>query len=457
MIRQRVTDFLHRLRVPGLGRNSALSSLQAMVGALVLFGSYKALILWHGANALGLWSLIGAFTLSIRLLDPSGGASIGRFVAIAQANEARGSTEEHSAATYADSALIVMMLLYLTLCLLAWLPIQWILKTQIDDPTALMDAMIAYPFMMALVPAMVLGMSCADALDGIQRADLRASVMIGGFAILVVMIFALVPRFGLVGFAVAQIVQYLGVAIASRVLLAQRLNGAGLLPISWSFEAAMELLRYGFKLQLASFATAFADPLTKMLLNQYGGLSVLGIYEVSSKIVVQIRAFIVGAAIPLLPVFAIDSDLPIEDRRALISKSNRIVFLASLGMVALAVVGSPILSLVLFGEVSVTLLVFTSVLAGGYFFNTLALPFYLQAQAIGALKWNILGQFSIGALTVSVGPILAPQLGSYAIVIAFALGLSLAGAIFIFKGLTRNHMNITNAWGINGPQRSRRH
>lgn len=436
------------LRVPGLARNSAMSSLQAVAGAVVLFGSYKALVMWHGPDALGLWSLIGAFTLSIRLFDPSGGASIGRFVAIAQANEARGSTGVHSAITYADSALIVMMMLYTVMCLIAWLPIQWLLETQIDDPATLKDAMAAFPVMLALVPVIVFGTSCADALDGIQRADLRALAMIGGFGILAAMIFALVPRYGLIGFAVAQVIQYLVVAVVARMLLIKKLDEAKLLPTSFNLHASKELLRYGFKLQAASLANTLAEPLTKVLLNHFGGLSILGIYEISSKLVVQIRSVIVGAAVPLLPVFATETGLTKDGPGSLIRKSNRVVAMASLAMFLLSIVGGPVLSWLILDEINTTLLEFTAILATGFAFNTLALPFYLQAQATGVLKWNILGQLSIGLVTIATGPIFATLLGGHGIVLAFALGLSVAGAIFILSGLIRNNINLRNAWGI---------
>jgi hypothetical protein len=164
--------------------------------------------------------------------------------------------------------------------------------------------------------------------------------------------------------------------------------------------------------------------------------------------VVQIRSFIVGAAVPLLPVFATETGLTDNKPRSLMRKSNRVVAIASLVMFLLSIAGGPILSWLILDEINTTLLEFTAILATGFAFNTLALPFYLQAQATGVLKWNILGQLSIGAVTIATGPILATLIGGHGIVLAFALGLSVAGAIFILSGLIRNNINLRSAWGI---------
>lgn len=44
--------------------------------------------------------------------------------------------------------------------------------------------------------------------------------------------------------------------------------------------------------------------------------------------------------------------------------------------------------------------------------------------------WNICGTFAIGFTTVTTGPLLVPVMGPIAVIIAFALGLVVAGFIF---------------------------
>lgn len=442
---QRTRDQAARLMQKGLGRNVAMAVTQAGIGIVALFVSYRTVVAWHGTAMLGLWSLIGAFTLSIRMLDPSGGATIGRFIAIA-ADRREGSARGASPAQYADTALVLLVGLYAVLSMLAWYPLSLVLRSQIVDPAGLAVALDLLPVMLGLVVAMTIGASCADALDGLNRADLRAGVMIAGYLLFLALVLALVPRFGLMGMATAQLAQYVLVAGVARILACRYIDGLVLLPMTFDRSVAREMVGYGMKLQTASLANFLADPLVRVLLNYFGGLTVVGAYELASKLVVQIRSLIVSGAMPLIPVLAVTRTLNEIKAIQLVRRANRGVAALAVVMAVTSLVATPVLSWFVLGRVDPVVMTLSVLLVAGYAVNILSLPLYLHSQAVGQLKGNILGQFAIGATTMTLGLPLATVLGPTAVVGAFAIGLGVASAIFIAASLRTNGIAWRQIW-----------
>lgn len=415
----------------GLSRNMVMSALQSLAAIGALFLSYRLVILALGQEALGLWSLLMALTLAVRLFDPTGGSTVGRFVAIAGKSQARGDSAGPSAAQYVDTAILLLFTLYAMLAATAFVPLGWLLRSQIDDSAQLNVALGVLPLLLGLMAANVLAMSNSDAIDGIGRADMRAAIMIASYVVQLALVWWWLPLFGLSGLALAQLAQYGFITLASRALLRRHISELGWLPRHGSRAVARQMIGYGTKLQLSALGLLLADPLLRLLINHYAGLSLLGLYELASKLVVQLRALLASAMMPLIPQFATHGGSMGEEDQALFRKMVRLVMLAAAGIAVVAIAASPILSWTILGRVEKELILLTAILAAGYLGNTISLIHYLQAQASGRMLWNIVGTFAIGAATLIFGPLLVPVLGPVAVVVGFALGLALAGFIFI--------------------------
>jgi O-antigen/teichoic acid export membrane protein len=415
----------------GLNRNMVMSGLQSLAAIGALFLSYRLVILALGQEALGLWSLLIALTLAVRLFDPTGAAVVGRFVAIAGKEQARGESAGPTAAQYVDTATLLLFALYAVLASAAFAPLGWLLHSQIDDPAQLNVALGVLPLLLGLMVANVVALSNSDAIDGIGRADMRAAIMIASYLVQLALVWWWLPLFGLAGLALAQMAQYGFITLASRAMLRRHISGLGWLPRHGSKAVARQMVGYGTKLQLSTLALLLADPLLRLLINHYAGLSLLGLYELASKLVVQLRALLVSAMMPLIPRFAAHGGSMGEEDQALFRKMVRLVKLVAAGIAAVAIAASPILGWTMLGRIDNELILLTAILAAGYFGNTVSLIHYLQAQASGRMFWNITGTFAIGAATVTFGPLLVPVMGPVAVIVGFALGLAFAGFIFI--------------------------
>lgn len=415
----------------GLSRNIVMSGLQSLTAICVLFLSYWLIIMVLGQDALGLWSLLMALTMTVRLFDPTAGSTVGRFVAIVCKEQGQGDDPLRLAAQYIDTAILILFALYAVLSTIAFFPLNWLLQSQIDDPAQLTVASKVLPFLLALMVANVLALSNTDAIDGIGRSDVRAAIMMASYLIQLAFVWWWLPLFGLTGMALAQIVQYGFIAVASRIILRRHIAGLGWLPRYVSKAVARQMVGYGTKLQISALALLLADPLLRLLINSYGGLSMLSLYELASKLVVQLRSLLVSAMTPLIPRFASHGGALTEVDQDLFRRMVMLVSLTAAGIAITSIAASPILGWIMLGRIDIDLILLTAILAAGYFGNTVSLIHYLEAQASGRLFWNICGTFAIGLTTVTMGPLLVPMIGPVAVIIAFALGLVVAGFIFI--------------------------
>lgn len=427
-----------------LSRNMVMSGLQSAAAIAALFLSYRLVLQDLGREALGLWSLLTALTLVIRLFDPTGAATIGRFVAIARKEVVSAESGSPSGAAYIDTALVLMMLLYSTLALLAYIPVGWLLESQLDDSARLASALHVLPFLLCLMVVSVIAATNSDAIDGIGRADIRAAIMIASYFVQLALVWWLLPRFQLAGFALAQIGQYLFVTLVARGFLRHHITDLGWVPRRARRDLVRELIGYGAKLQLAALASVAADPLLRLLINHYSGLSLLGIYELAYKLVFQLRALLVSSLLPLIPQFASrGAGLDANDQK-IFHRVNRLTFWTSLGVLIATCAAAPLLSLTMFGKIDIHLFNITAILAAGFFFNTISVVHYLQAQAEGRLFWNIIGQFSIGTCLIVLGPIIQFFVGPIGVIVAYAIGLTASGVIF--KTSNTHYLNRRSQW-----------
>ena len=415
----------------GLSRNMLMSGLQSLTAICVLFLSYRLVILILGQEALGLWSLMMALTLAVRLFDPTSGTTVGRFVAIAGQEQALDNDAEPSGAQYIDTAIMLLFAFYIFLATISFLPLSWLLHSQIDDAAQLDTALTVLPLLLGLMVANVVALSNSNAIDGIGRSDIRAAIMMSSYLFQLGLVWWWLPLFGLAGLALAQIAQFGFIAVVSRAVLRRYIFGLGWLPRPVSKPVASQMVGYGSKLQLSAFALLLADPLLRLLINHYAGLSLLGLYELASKLVVQLRGLVVSAMTPLIPRFASHGGAMNEADIALFRRVVRLVTLAGVGFITISIVASPILGWIMLGRIDRDLILLTVILAVGYLGNTLGLTHHLQAQASGRMFWNICGNFAIGLITVTVGPLLLPTMGPIALIVAFAMGLVVSGVIFI--------------------------
>jgi O-antigen/teichoic acid export membrane protein len=177
----------------------------------------------------------------------------------------------------------------------------------------------------------------------------------------------------------------------------------------------------------------FYDPLTKALLSKFGGLSMVGYFEMASKMIRQLRLLIVSANQVLLPAIANLKEKTPEKIQSVYLTSYQLVFYLALPLFSLIIVCTPIISVLWIGYYESIFVTFGILLAIGWFLNTLSAPAYYANLGTGELRWNVVGHTVILLLNAILGFLLGVSYDGIGVVIAFVVSLAFGGSIIYFS------------------------
>lgn len=393
----------------GLGRNSAWNLAEVALSSLILFILYR-LILGHlGVTALGVWSLVLATTSMARVADLGAAGGLGRYVALAQAKNEPSETS----LIYVETALFTNTILYLALGAVIYWPAWWALG-HFTRGESIEEARRLLPYAIASFTLQNISNVVASALIGFHRSYQKSMLMLFTLTIQGAVALATVKVLGLRGIALAQIVQYVLLLCLGWALVVRAATGSFslLIPHRMGISALRDLLGFGARLQALNIASFLYEPVTKFVLSSTLGLATLGLYEVASRGILQVRQVLVAPSQNLTPLFTAEmhanpEGVPILYRRAFITMS--LAATAAMGAMA---VGSPIISFIWLSRLEPAFVIFSIILAIGWFANIISVPGYYLGIASAHMRWNMAG----GALTAVLAPtaayLLAKLLGA---------------------------------------------
>jgi O-antigen/teichoic acid export membrane protein len=396
-----------------------------VASAGVLFFLYRFLVRAIGIEAVGIWSVVLATTAVGRLADFGVAGSITRFVA-----RALGQGLPHKAAEYAQTAILTAAAVFCVLGLIAYPILHRVLGLVIPvrslgAATALLPYALA-SFWLASVGAVVQG-----AIDGTHRIDLRSRVVVVASLVYFVSAVVLVQHRGLLGLALAQLLQGGFVLVSSWIVLRRCLPTLPWLPGVWRSAAFKEVVAFGAQLQLISITILLAEPTTKALLARFGGLSAAGYFEMATRMVQQVRGLLISTNQVLVPAFA---DLQERGRDLVLGlyrDSFRVVAYLAVPLLSGLFALIPLISEWWIGHYEATFVRFAMLLAVGWFVNILCAPAYFLGVGTGQMRWNVLGNVTTGVVNVIGGITLGLQYDGTGVVVAAVVALSVGSLIIL--------------------------
>jgi O-antigen/teichoic acid export membrane protein len=396
-----------------LARNAIFSASQVLIGAAIIFFLYRFINDTLGPAALGIWSVVLAAASATRLADLGVSASATRFVA---AYIARG--DQKTAAQVVEIAATSSFLMLAVALSLLYYPLDLVLSL-IFDSNHLLEAQAVLPY--AMVSLFIGGVAVVfqSSLDGCQRMDLRVALVLTSQVAMVLLAVVLVPKFGLVGLALAQIGQGALLLILGWWLIVKRFFSLRFNPMNWSPGLFREMFGYGANLQVASLSMLLIDPLTKALLAKYGGPAIAGYFEIANQVVLRVRSLIVAANQAIVPKIAELSEVYPERLGVFYRQNIRILMYTAFPIFSLLFACSEGFSLLVVGSVSPDLVLLIKLSTLFWLTNLFAGPAYFINQGTGAVRWNTLSHVCMGVTNGICGWALGSSIGAEGVVLAY--------------------------------------
>lgn len=360
---------------------------EVIVSGIILFFLYRIIIKDLSIEALGIWSLVMATTSLGRLADLGTASGLSRFVAASMAKN-----ENDKAIYYAETAVLTNFILYLVIAVVIWGPAHFALQFMTDG-TALVKAHELLPYALISFILMSVTSATTGALVGQQRSDQKSMIIIVGLFVQLFIALLFVPDYGLPALAWAQTAQYMLIAFASWGIFLKNHFGIWTFrfPIKWRLDVLKELIGFGVRLQAISIVSFLYEPVVKFLMSSFGGLEALGFYEMTQRLVLQIRQLVVMPNQTLVPSFAHLQECEPEKIEPLYHKAMALTIASGLPLFTGVAVASPLISAIWIGHIEPLFVIFTFLSSIGWFANLLAAPAYLVGMALGHLRWNFFG------------------------------------------------------------------
>lgn len=407
--------------------NSAMSVVQTLVTSIVLFVLYRFLMDTIGVRDLGLWSLVLATTSVTQAANMGMTGSVVKFVAKYAARQ-----DAQNVSGIIQTA-FVSVAFFIGFVVLVGYPALRALLEHIIPPASVPQALSLLPFALFSLWLTMVSDVFRSGIDGHQKVYVRNLLLIAGILFYFVLCLRLVPAHGLMGLAYAQIFQSLAVLVASWILLKRCAPGLPVLPWKWERRLFREMIGYGVNFQVISIAAMFFDPITKILLSRFGGLTMVGYYEMANKLLLQFRAFVVSANQALVPTIADLKERTPAKIREVYLVCYRLLFYLAVPLYSLIIVSMPAISRLWIGYDAPLFVAFGTLLGVGWFFNILIGPAYVAYLGIGELRWNVLGHITIGLLTIVLGFLGGVFYGGLGVVVGWVLSLILGSAMIMIS------------------------
>jgi O-antigen/teichoic acid export membrane protein len=409
-----------------VARNALFAVGQAIASAAILLVTYRIMMDWLTIEQIGLWSLIMGATTLARLSEFGLGAGALRFVAA----DLAGGRPERAARTIAMAALAVLLLVgTLALVLFPWIH---------SYVRAIATPALA-PAVDRLLPAAMAGLVLSavanvflNAIDGMQRIDVRARLQVVVSLVQLLAIWLIVPVQGLAGLALVALAQAGFQLVCALSIAAAMLRQPLASYLRFERRRFGELVRYGGAMQLGGLAQLLFEPLVKVLLAGFSGLALTGYFDMANRIVLQARSIIVTAFSALVPHIAARSGEAADNREAVAGtyrEAMDTLLLTGLPFLA-CVAGAMPLALTLWkGQYEAVFLAVAIVQLAAWSLNLLTAPSYLIYTGLGQLRWVVGAHIAIGVVTLVLGPALGLAFGGPGVLGAAAVGLVLGSLV----------------------------
>jgi len=404
--------------------NALSAIIQVTFTAILYFFLYKYLIYHLGVKLLGVWSLILSFSSIANLANMGLTSGLVKFVA-----EYLAEKKYDKIGKLILTSLLSLAILFSIFSLVILFGAKFFLHFVIDKEF-LTAAFSILPWSLASLCVNACSGVFTSVLEGYQKNYLRNYLYIFSGIVMFVVTIVLTPNYHIQGVAIAQFMQAIFILFVSLILIIQINSYNRISNWKWSTKSFKELFDYGYKFQAVSICQLLYEPTTKMLLSKFGGLALLGHYEMATRLVNQFRSLLVNANQVVIPVIAetvkTKSKAYLQDFYA---NMNRIMSLFTFTLSTLLIVFTPFVSLIWIGNINHDFTFAVYILTISSIFNIMSGPAYFSCMGSGRLNILVLVHILMAILNLVIGYLLGQLLGGYGIILSWGIAQSVGSII----------------------------
>lgn len=359
--------------------NISSTILQVIVTGLLYYFLYKIILQKLGAELLGVWSIILA-TSSIASVGGGGfTTSLVKFLA-----EFYSTQKDTSKLLF--TSFICSLCFYILFSIIVFLVAPFLLKYFINAKYLTL-AINILPISLLILVINSITNFFLSILEGLQKNYIKNIVVsITNIIFLIATFLLLQNRVSLFSVINAQIIQSLSLMILAIAFSARYKSLNYFKKWNWCASTFKLLGSYSLKFQFISILQILYDPITKGLLGRFSGLQSVAYYEMSNRLISQIRNVIVNSNQVLVPVIASSKSTAGNSVENIYIKSFHVVSLVSLVSMVISVASCSYICFYWVGSFSRDFILCTTILSVSMFFNIISGPAYFGNIGEGTLK-----------------------------------------------------------------------
>lgn len=400
--------------------NILFSVLEYSIGAIVLFIQYRLMIKVLGLSSLGLWSLILTF-ISLTSVGTSGfSGSVVRYIAIYKART-NTKVDKLIETIEISVAIISLVLIIMLMILMYYFGLYFFTTVELNILNEIIPIIIIGFFISTLSGVHL------QALDGLQLIYLRNIINIISKFSYLILIYSLINKYGIMGISIAFLISSLITISLSTFFIKKYVPSKKIILLRFDVEIFKEISNYGFNFQLSSLAQVIYDPLTKLLIKKFGGIDSVGLYELASKILFQIRQLIVIIINTIVPVIAELKERNSDYVNELYYKIFNFVVLVSIILFTIELLSFPIIADIFIDSRNNNITkfnVYFTEIAIGLTINIFCIPAYMFNLGTGNIRSNTIAFVTGAVMYISLELIIGKIWKDEGVVLGWLIGSS---------------------------------
>ena len=412
--------------------------LQVLVVGVVYLFLYKFLLESLGIEKLGVWSIILATSSIANLANFGITSGLVKFIADYNAKK-----NLKDIPKLIFTALVSIIILFLLIVIIIYFFSKVILGFVVEQKY-LSLALEILPYSLLCLFINSVGGIFTSTLEGFQKNYVKNFLFLFSSVFLLLSSYYLVPIYQLKGVAIAQVLQSVIILVGSLLFVINTSQLAIFNKWNWDYKIFRELINYGAKFQVISVFQMLYEPITKGLISKFGGLAVLGYYEMAARLVNQVRALIVNANQVMVPVVAHTNSTQKENLKELYNKMMYITFFVNVLLISVLLIFTPIISILWIGHWEPIFVFSMLLLSTSIFVNILIGPAYFSCVGEGNLNLILKSQIMIGILNLILGYVLGYYFSGKGVIVSWAISVAISSFYLFYNYQKEKDIPLTN-------------